>query len=180
MSDVQKHKLVEPWPLGITSKRPLISALIVMVAAFATFWVSGAAFGEVSPWEDANPRLATGMSLTYTVLLAYLVGIAGYAANRVREFGHSLGPDVSAAGRAILNTLNRVSRQRLWAATAVGLVLAALNSRWDVVVAYDGSEQWLVHTSLALGSTLVWVVAARLIYMPVSYTHLTLPTIYSV
>jgi hypothetical protein len=165
LSDQQPVNLVEPWPLSLTRKRPLVSALIVGSVAFAAFWLSGAAFGDVSPWDGADPRLATGMSLTYTVLLAYLVGIAAYAADKVKEFGHSLAPELTDGGQAVLDTLNHVPAHRLWAATAVGLVLAALNSNWDIVVTYDGTPRWLVHLSLTLGSTLVWIVGARLIYL---------------
>ena len=164
MSDDTIDKLVEPWPLSLTRSRPLVSALIVMSVAFCTFWLCGAAFGDVPPWEGTDPRLATGMSLTYTALLGYFVGIGGHAANRMSEFGRILAPQLTEEGRAVLATLNRAPRSRLWAATAVGVLLGALNAQWGVFLQFDADPSWWVRASLSLGSTLVWILVARVVY----------------
>ena len=141
MSDPRHDKLVEPWPLSLTRKRPLVSALIVMAVVFGAFLISGAAFGGVSPWADADPRVATGMALTYTALLGYFAGVSGYAANRVGELGRALGPQVTDEGRALIATLNRAPPRRLWVATAFGLLLGSLNAEWGCFSSFRRQSQ---------------------------------------
>ena len=157
-----------PWPLELAGWLPVPSlsvSLGVGIVALTYFVASGAVFPENYSPLYSSSRQITGMALTFVLLLSYLSGFFIYTSSRTLAYVEELRPSfVGAEADALVAQLNRLRPSRYYLATAAGVVLGVFNIDWRALRGIGSLPHWPIDLSLSLGSMLVWIFVAQIIY----------------
>ncbi len=159
---------MSPWPLELASWLPLPSLTVSLGVGGVTltcFVASGAWFPEdYSPlWSSS--RQITGMALTFVLLLTYLSGFFIYTSSKTLAYVEELRPSfVGAEADALVVRLNQLRPSHYYLATAAGVVLGIFNIDWRAFRGIGNLPHWPMDLCLTLGSMLVWIFVAQIIY----------------
>ncbi len=165
---VAAPRLMSPWPLELAEwlQVPSLSvSLGVGILTLTCLVASGAWFPEdYSPLWSSSRQL-TGMALTYVLLLSYLSGFFIYTSSKTLAYVEELRPSfVGAEADALTAQLNRLRPSRYYLATGAGVVLGSFNIDWRALRGIGSLPHWPIDLCVTLGSMLVWIFVAQIIY----------------